>query len=155
MVLNINPVFSLLHGVTMFYTIAGFGQNKFGFLIYEDGADINNPMTEIVYGPLKEGYQFYETTMEATHAAELYLNPKKVVKTKQSIFSTFTSEQFLSYNKACSNILVMENDAECSNLQDMQALIMKINYLVEIEFTEEELETLRCIIKLANMEVEV
>ena len=153
MVLNINPVFSFIHGVTMFYTIAGFGNNKFGFLIYEDGADINDPLVEIVYGPMKEGYKTYDTTMEAKHAAEEYLNPKKDVKTKQGIFSEFTSSQFLDYNKACSSILVQEKEAECSNLNDMQALIMKINYLVDFEFSEEELETLKCIFKLANMEV--
>ena len=155
MVLNINPVFQFLHGVTMFYTIAGFGQNKFGFLIYEDGADINDPSTQILYGPMHEGYVLFETTMEAAHAAEEYLNPKKEMKTKQSIFSSFTSSQFLAYNKTCSSILVQEDETECSNLNDMQALIMKINYLVDFEFSDEEIETLRCIFKLANMEVPV
>ena len=155
MVLNINPVFQFLHGVTMFYTIAGFNHNKFGFLIYEDGADINDPSTPILYGPTHEGYVLFETTMEAAHAAEKYLNPEKEVKTKQGVFSAFTSSQFLAYNKTCSSILVQEDETECSNLNDMQALIMKINYLSDFEFSDEEIETIRCIFKLANLEVPV
>ena len=153
MVFNINPVFSFIHGVTMFYAIAGFDNNKFGFIVYEDGSDINDPHTKMVYGPLSEGYKKYNTTMEATHAAEEYLNPKKDVKTKQGVFSVFTPKQFLDYNKACSSILIQEEESEYSNLNDMQALIMKINYLVDFEFSEEELETLKCIFKLANIEV--
>ena len=139
----------------MFYSIASFDFNKFGFIVYEDGADINDPKTEAVYGPFHDGYKTYSTTMEAKNAAEEYLNPKRDIKTKQGIFSSFTSQQFLDYNKACSSILVQEEEPSCSNLNDMQALIMKINYLVDFEFSEEELETLKCIFKLANMEVAV
>ena len=138
----------------MFFNIANF-QSGFGFLVYNDDADIHDPHCEIVYGPTTDpDYKFYDTPEEAREAGNLYLNPKKAVKTKQDIFSTFTSAMFLAYNRKCADILSRDfEESEEYDLEEMQALIMKINYIIDFEFLDEELETLNKIFELAGVEV--
>ena len=139
----------------MFYKIANFNSG-FGFMVYEDGSNIDDPMCEIVYGPMTDdNYVFFDTPEEARDAAELYLNPKKTVKTKQSIFSTFTPSMFLAYNQKGADILVINpDDSDITEMSDMQALIMKINYIVDFEFSDAEFETLNKIFELAGVEVQ-
>lgn len=138
----------------MFYKIANFNSG-FGFMVYNDGSNIDDPMCEVVYGPMTDdSYVFFDTPEEARDAAELYLNPKKTVKTKQGIFSTFTPEMFLAYNKKCADILVVNpDDSDIQDMSEMQALIMKINYIMDFEFSDAEFETLNKIFELAGMEV--
>ena len=139
----------------MFYKIANFNSG-FGFMVYNDGSNIDDPMCEVVYSPMTdENYVFYDTPEEAKDAAEVYVNPKKSVKTKQGIFSTFTSSMFLSYNKKCSELLLVDpSESEDADLSNMQALIMKTNYIVDFEFSEEEWGTLNKIFELAGVEVQ-
>ena len=138
----------------MFYKIANFNSG-FGFMVYADGSNIDDPMCEILYGPMTDdNYVFFDTPEEARDAAELYLNPKKTVKTKQSIFSTFTPAMFLAYNKKCADILVINpDDSDIPGMSEMQALIMKINYIIDFEFSDAEFETLNKIFELAGVEV--